>query len=287
MKKLMFLLAIIFSIACQVKAGPYLVPIDVKEYFDFDPDSWRKYYIYEKKDISQACFFSLEGLRMMPVNVLLREQSGLFNSVEVGVTAVPVDKETVITYYYPEDFSGNTIWPMEKKFIKSLSDRIYRYGEEAHQARYHAKRHPLRQHTHWVYDHPENVVSLYQRYAAELSDGQYGLCHEQLTLSPAIYYYWLKARESAVNRKLLSSIVPSVSIDQILHLALDIPQLVSVKKRDRLYQGVLRAAIIFNSYPEIKCLNIGNTEYTRGRQDLEIDEPEVETCIHLVKPAQK
>ena len=253
----------------QVVASPYLVPVNAEEFFHYEPTGWKRYFIDEVKDISQACFFSLEGLRMIPVNVFVQYFYSFDGYVRLGVTATPGDKETVITYYYPKDEDGKTIWPLENDLIESLYNRVYRHDDEGHQARHHTKRNPLSMHTHRVFYHPAHVISLYKKHSAELAAKNYGICHETPDLPRGSYYEWYVLNKSAINQKLSPGNAGTFSIDSILNKSLDIPGLISTSTKSSLHKGILRAAVIFNGFPEIQCVYIDDVKYSRGSEDME------------------
>ncbi len=296
LKILLFALSITVLTVSKSGVALELISIDGEEYFQYDQNFPR--YIYEQKDISEACYFSLEGLKLVPVNLFVSYRINLYSVLNFGVTANSDDKETVFTYYVPSDLEGNKLYPYQNSMLKTVIDGIYLHDDEKHQPKHHSRKNPKNRHGHWFFHHLNHMTALYEANPHELAAQRYGICHQNVLQTYSSLYEWLKLNYLQYNNDQVENTVDETEvgtkpefffIDRVLRKALNIPDLLSLEKSKEVYQGFLRAAIIFNRFPEIDCLDLGRIRFTNGGvESLEHNDPSyTDLCVVWIDKTTK
>lgn len=280
-----------------------LIPIVSENYFKYDPVNDPKN-IYEKEDITQACYFSLDGLKMLPVNLFLYYSNPQNrNHLKLGITAMPSDKETVITYYFPTDeISGECLYPMGVITLAKITDKYYHSYDDGHQAKHHTKVNPIDPHQHRVVNHPEEIVTFYDENNGVLDSQSYGVCRSLSHIFAKYDSYPLMILEWIVRTISLDKRLPETnwykncryrssleypieySIDDNLKETLNIPALIPMEDINPTYQSIVRAAIMFNLHPKIECLFINNQYiFNHGSEDLKESQEWGECVSHHIE----
>ncbi len=294
-RKIIFLLMLnVFHITI-VSANIIPLQIDFTTFFSHSEKNGQVF-IQDIKDIRKMCFFNLDGLKLMPVNLFIEYEPYEYpHSLILGVTANPDDKETVMTYYTAEGRKDSLPFFVHK--LRFLRDTYYDEDHRHHQIKQHHRLDPDRSHYHWVYNHPKEVFRLNYRYPRAVTAGNFVLCNSDHTtavfypLSLISHAESLDGHTDANTPRFIldnARTIPSyinetdIGIDEVLKDILVGPVLEPRPRSTVLYNNVILAAFIFNAYPDLKCLSIGDTKlFNKGSEDIDNKE-ESSRCAQYV-----